>query len=107
MTKNTPTALNAQTDTGKPERLPYFTPKIEPGIPIPHEKTVRERTKEARIRWPFREMNVGDSVLLPKWAEPSRASAAVAKWQREEMLPRTYKICIRSTEDGYRVWRVE
>lgn len=87
------------------EKLAYFTPVIEKHLPMPAAPTKRERTKVARIKWPFAEMEIGDSILLPDWAEPSRASAAVEKWKRDNLLYKTYTIAIRHTPAGYRVWR--
>ncbi|MDN2783606.1 hypothetical protein PAI99_08850, partial [Campylobacter jejuni] len=60
------------------EKLVYFEPVIDHNIPMPPQvRAKRGRTKVARVKWPFTKMAIGDSVLLPEWAEPSRATAAL------------------------------
>lgn len=84
-----------------------FTPSIDRGIPIPPKPKREPRSKSVgpRIYWPFAEMEIGDSVLVPDWAEPTRVVAYIDKAKRENKLPKTYKIEMRKTDDGVRVWR--
>ena len=67
--------------------------KIEKGIPV-----------KKRHRWPFREMEIGDSFLIP---EGSRNSAAVAASKYRARSGYKFMFCIRKTECGYRCWRTE
>jgi hypothetical protein len=89
-----------------PEPTKFFTPTVESGIPLPPvERKQRAKNNGAQIRWPFATMKVGDSLLVPNWAEPTRATAYVLKAKREKHLPETFKIEMRKTAQGYRVWR--
>lgn len=83
-----------------------FTPAIEPGIPMPATpKRSRSKNNGALVRWPFPEMQVGDSVLVPDWAKPTRATAYLTKAKREKKLPETFRIEGRLSDQGYRIWR--
>lgn len=89
------------------EPTKFFTPTIDGGIPIPEVKRkARAKNQGAQIRWPFVTMKIGDSLLVPNWAEPTRATAYVVKAKREKQLPSTFEIIMRKTDQGYRVWRV-
>jgi hypothetical protein len=84
----------------------FFTPAIEPGIPMPATpKRTRSKNNGAQIRWPFAEMKVGDSVLVPDWAKPTRAAAYLAKAKRQKKLPESFLIEGHSSDQGYRIWR--
>lgn len=84
----------------------FFTPAIEPGIPMPATpRRTRSKNIGAQIRWPFAEMKVGDSVLVPDWAKPTRAAAYLAKAKRENKLPETFHIEGHPSDQGYRIWR--
>jgi hypothetical protein len=69
----------------------FFTPAIEPGIPMPATpKRTRSKNNGAQIRWPFAEMKVGDSVLVPDWAKPTRAAAYLAKASVKKSCLKTF-----------------
>jgi len=71
--------------------------KIDKGIPVP-EPNVRGRTS----KYPFRQMEVGDSVFIPRMA--STISGLLSQAKPMKFTTRT------ATEDGIkgtRVWRVE
>lgn len=68
--------------------------KIEKNIPIP-----AAAHRGARI-WPFADMQVGDSVLIPmERAKPAR-SAATTLGKR-----RGFRFVTRAVDGGLRVWR--
>lgn len=87
----------------------FYTPPVDRDIPLPTpaDRKPRSKNQGAQIRWPFVSMEIGDSLLVPNWAEPSRATAYVVKAKRENQLPETFRIVIRETKQGYRVWRTE
>jgi hypothetical protein len=65
-------------------------PTVEKNIPIPK-------------RWPFDEMKVGDSFLIPPSANRVTVSVAAKRWGEKHNAQFT----IRKTPDGYRCWRTE
>lgn len=66
--------------------------KIEKNIPIPTPRT----------KWGFlKVMEVGDSVLLPEGWVKTASLGAIARYLRPK------KFALRSTPDGYRVWRIQ
>lgn len=67
--------------------------RIDKNIPIPR----------SRGKYPFREMEVGDSFLCPKGSEKTIYSAAGQATTRIKGR----RFIVRKTEDGFRVWRVE
>lgn len=69
---------------------------IEKNVPVP-------TARSARAKYPFKEMDVGDSVLIP---DESKAKAAV----NAAFMVGTRdgkKFTSRSTPEGVRIWRVE
>lgn len=73
---------------------------IEKSIPIP----VRSRDS----RYPFKEMDVGDSFMVEFEATPPiivtrRVRSAVSSYQKKSLA----KFTVRTFDDGLRVWRVE
>lgn len=70
--------------------------KIEKGIPI-------ERVRQARERvYPFTQMVVGDSFLVPKHVKFPYSLAGNAS-----QLYKPWKFTCRKTEDGFRLWRTK
>ncbi len=75
--------------------------KIETDIPVP------ERASNIGAKYPFADMKVGDSFLVPRInGEPiqmtrERANKAVTYAKRKGG-----KYCSRSGEDGTRIWRL-
>lgn len=67
--------------------------KIDKGVPL----------HDARRRWPFASMNVGDSFLVPADVTPAYAAnlAGAANRQYPGM-----RFSGRQTPEGYRVWRI-
>lgn len=68
--------------------------KIDKDVPIISSDTVK-------LRWPFGEMEVGDSFLIPEDIKPRVISAASYYGLRHKK-----KFSIRKTTDGYRCWRI-
>jgi hypothetical protein len=74
--------------------------RIQKGIPIP---PVKPRGMDGRTssKYPWREMEVGDSFLFP--APITRQSYAAAR-QAERLT--NYHFAVRRLDEGYRCWRV-
>lgn len=69
---------------------------IEKNIPVPSAKSFREK-------YPFKHMDVGDSVLIPAGARwKAAANAAWMVGYRDGK-----KFTSRSTPEGMRIWRIE
>jgi hypothetical protein len=64
--------------------------KIESGIPMP-------------AKFPFAEMKVGDSFLVPE----STSRNVVTVYARRHAIKTGMKFTIRKTSEGYRCWRIE
>jgi len=62
--------------------------KIEKGVPIP--------TRRSNSRYPWREMQIGDSFVVASSAQAVHSSASYAH----------IKITTRAVDGGIRVWRV-
>ena len=71
-------------------------PKVEKGIPIPTRKSQRWK------RYPFPEMEVGDSFLVSREDGYKAQSAAHEYGSRCGV-----KFCTRRLEIGLRVWRIK
>jgi len=69
---------------------------IEKGIPIP------DRPSSPWIGYPWDEMRIGDSFLVPKTSAKSARNAAFSRGRAYKE-----KYVTRTVEDGLRVWRVE
>lgn len=76
--------------------------KLETDIPIP------VRPKSSANKYPWGEMKVGDSFLIP------RVNGEVIQLVREratkaiQWAKRTgHKYCTRASDEGVRVWRIE
>lgn len=69
--------------------------KIDKNVPMP--KGVRGPGK---TKYPWREMEVGDSFLLPA----SLASRGIVGASNNRYAPRRF--AIRKTPEGYRIWRI-
>lgn len=67
--------------------------QIDPDVPMPKSKT----------RYPFKEMEVGDSIFF---AELSRAtSARVSAAQFTQKHEPTWKFTLKRVDGGWRLWR--
>lgn len=79
------------------------TIKLEKGVPIP------ESPKSFASKYPWGQMEVGDSFLIPQIDnEPiqstrERASKAVSYAKRHKNI----NFCTRKVDGGIRVWRIE
>ena len=73
--------------------------KIDRNIPLPESR----RNGDPYRKYPFREMEVGDSFLFPKAIGVNTARSNIAQTSRR--LGR--KFVIRQTERGVRCWRTE
>jgi hypothetical protein len=69
---------------------------IEKGIPIP------PRTRKSRVtKWPFAELEVGDSFLMTGVCRGTAYSTVQSKSKRFGR-----EFCHRAVEGGFRIWRV-
>lgn len=83
-----------------------FKPNVEKGIPLPPDiRTKKGPNKSIRIIWPFAEMEIGDSFLIPEGVDGQVAHKAVWKTKYDGRMPESYEFEIRVTEDGKRMWR--
>lgn len=73
--------------------------KIEKGIPIPGNIT-------RRTKYPFRDMEVGESFFLTDREEPERTRKRVAAAATMFCANKDYKFKTQVFETGVRVWRV-
>jgi hypothetical protein len=75
--------------------------KIEKGVPLPSWQTGRA----GQSKYPFADLQVGDSFLVPHFAKTSQMSALIGRWQRTHSNQR---FATRKVEGGgVRVWRIE
>ena len=72
---------------------------VDQNIPLP-EKTYRGRD----AKYPFRQLNVGESFCLPDLATVPSIRACVGYYRQRYGLNFTVR---RTTEGGVRVWRTE
>lgn len=79
-----------------------MTPQIEKDVPPPRTPTPRIRRHGKRATYPFRQMEVGDSFLVPRdWPNGINASGI----GNRDYAP--MRFVQRNTPDGLRVWRVK
>lgn len=71
---------------------------IDKGIPIPKINHDKPSTT-----YPFKEMNVGDSFLIPDGEKKSTARSAALIIAKRMGI----KVLTRKIEGGLRVWRIE
>ena len=71
--------------------------KVEKGIKIEGTKT------KAYLRYPFKDMNVGDSFLIEGCSKSER-NLALVSMKRFNGL---WKAASRTVEGGIRIWRVQ
>jgi uncharacterized protein (DUF2249 family) len=69
---------------------------IENDVPTPH------RSQGPRVSYPFREMKVGDSFVVPEDYEPQVRTSACAYGRRHGKI-----FTVRKRPEGIRVWRME
>jgi hypothetical protein len=74
--------------------------KIESGIPIP-------TLESKRIKYPFREMKVGESFFVKDIENPkktrNRIASAATMWARNK----DYKFRTQVFDTGVRIWRIK
>ena len=66
--------------------------KIEKGLQIPE-----------RNRYPFADMEVGDSIFFPDAGHRSKPAEAAKKYSQRHDV----KFSMRQVDDGLRIWRIE
>jgi len=66
--------------------------KIDKNAPLP----------APRVKWPFHEMEVGDSFLIPAGQEKACRSSAWTYGKKHGM-----KFAVRTEKKGVRIWRIE
>lgn len=64
--------------------------KVESGISMPQ-------------RYPFKDMQVGDSFLLPPGVKRTAVNVAALRYGRKHGM----KFTIRKVPEGFRCWRIE
>lgn len=74
--------------------------KIEKDKAIPATK----RGPGARSKYPFKDLKVGDSFLIPDKKKKNGIYSMLAAFNKKQAKP--IKITIRVEEDGIRVWRI-
>lgn len=75
--------------------------KIEKGVPL-------RRTSSANAKYPFRQMEVGDSFLFPAGFSDAHYYGMARQFTNSFMIGGERKIFkARKTDDGFRCWRVE
>ena len=70
--------------------------KVERGIPIPP-------INRGRTEYPFLLLKIGDSFLFPPNSNRSKANGAIFHFRKKHP---EMKFSLRTTKDGFRVWRV-
>ncbi len=83
-----------------------FIVPIDFDIPMP-EARPKGKNVGRRITWPFATMNVGDSCLVPEWADEGRARAYLCKMRREKCISSEWRFAVRQIAGRARIWRVE
>lgn len=73
--------------------------KIEKNIPVSKAK---EGNGKSKIRYPFDELEVGDSFFVDD-KNVNKISAAARNWAKRNMK----KVVVRNWNNGVRVWRTE
>jgi hypothetical protein len=74
--------------------------KIETGIPIPSNVT-------RRSKYPFKEMNIGESFFLTDNIDPEKTRKKVSAAATMFCYKKDCKFKTQTFETGVRVWRVE
>lgn len=73
--------------------------EIEKGIKIPEDGNRRNR------KYPFREMDVGDSFFVPCTDEEYRKIQSTIKSATRKITPNDFTV--RKVENGVRCWRIK
>ena len=68
--------------------------QIEPGVPLPTDRT----------KYPFRDMEPGDSILFKDQKQSNSARVAALRFVRVHQ-PR-WQFRLRRVDNGWRLWRV-
>lgn len=77
--------------------------KIETGIPLP-----KYGLRGRKIKYPFRQMNIGDSFYLEK-PNPPPKKHGTAQWYSKiygSAKAQGARCAVRQERDGIRVWRI-
>jgi len=72
--------------------------KIDEGIPCPYSVRVDG------LNYPFRDMRIGDSFLIPEETNPVNVRMAAFQFSRRGNLG--WRFTVRKTKQGYRCWRM-
>lgn len=72
--------------------------KVEKKRPLPEKK------RGAPGKYPFKDLRVGDSFLIPDKTKKNGIYSSLAHFNKKQRFP--IKITIRIEEDGIRVWRI-
>lgn len=74
--------------------------KIDRDVPVP------EFVDRRPNKYPWREMEVGDSIFIPSMTAP-RIGGTLHPFQRRSGRRFTCRTCTENGVDGVRVWRIE
>ena len=80
--------------------------KLQSGIPIPPRSNIKERKR----KYPFKDMQVGMSFLVPKKDAPNGIDKLMTRMGAAAHSAGKvfgFKFALRKMPDGVRVWRVE
>lgn len=82
-----------------------MTYQIDKDIPVPPlPKSAGRKQGKTRLKYPWPDMEVGDSILVPDVTLETLKTAALA-WAKRQGLP--WKFTARSNIRGVRIWRYE
>lgn len=76
---------------------------IDSGIEIP--KRAMPSRRRSGSKYPFAQMEVNDSFLLPQTTKPTTIRSAIGAFSKRHAD--AGKFTVRATEEGLRVWRTE
>ncbi len=82
--------------------------QIDKDIPIPvRKRAFIANRKQWPEKYPYREMEVGDSFFIPHDAYNSSASLRTTLYHSARRMGNNYKITIKQVEGGVRCWRIQ
>lgn len=85
---------------------PRFYVQIDKGIMMP--PIHRGSTIELKVYWPFAQMEVGDSFMVPEGTSSERAWSTLSKMRKELLIPRKREFVARNGPNNeQRVWRTK
>lgn len=74
---------------------------IETGVPIP------EKLKKVKTKFPFADMQPGDSLFFDNPSDKESARAAAHQFLKKRKLRWIFRTLQTKDEGGWRMWRIE